>query len=278
MSAQGEDRSDFQPVSGWSGLDFGFVKATEGTGWTGQTFPANWANLKAAGIPRGAYHFLHPSENIAAQVDHFVGVVKAQGLEQEDMLVVDTEILSGLRTHTQYVFEDELALVDAATKQFLDGVKSHVNPAHHPIIIYTDHFVGQYLSQTAQAYPLLWFAWPATTVPDPTMYAPWHAWKFWQYSWSPVDKDAYNGSDADLAKWIKGYNTVVRPVVVVTTDGKESLLEICTRYNDKPSGIVARTLAHGLHPRLLAYLAEHPHHTAPMPKGMHLWVAEGKAA
>src|SRR6266700_4008854 len=96
ISAQGEDRSDFQAVFPWSGLDFGFVKATEGTGWTGHTFAANWAELAKEAKPRGAYHFLHPSEDPVVQAQHFVGVVKAAGLRAGDMLVVDTEVFEGL--------------------------------------------------------------------------------------------------------------------------------------------------------------------------------------
>lgn len=281
MSAQGRDFSDFQPiqtVAELKALDFAFFKATEGTFWTGQTFPGNWKNAELAGIPRGAYHFLHPSEDPVSQAEHFLNTVDPQGFKSEDMLVIDTEILSGLRSHTNYEFTDSLALVDATSKAFMDKVKSSIDPAHHPMIVYTDHYVGQYLAETALAYPLLWFAWPSSSAPPASLYAPWHAWKFWQWgAINGVDRDAYDGGDTELKNWLGGYNVTTRPVAVIITDGKESLHEVSVRYANKPERIVARTLEHGLHPRLVAYLAEHPHLTAPMPKGIHLWVAEGKA-
>src|SRR5690348_12037046 len=121
VRAIGEDRSDFQAIFGWTGLDFGFAKATEGLSWVGKTFAANWANLKKAGIPRGAYHFLHPSEDPKAQAQHFLNIVKAQGIVDGDMLVVDSELLFGLsrpgRSHALHSEHFETATntqVDAA--------------------------------------------------------------------------------------------------------------------------------------------------------------------
>ena len=87
-SAQGIDISDFQPV--WTGtpaLDFLFAKATEGLTWESKTFAGNMAAARKAGIPFGAYHFLHPGLNGAAQARFFLDYVKRHGgLADGDML------------------------------------------------------------------------------------------------------------------------------------------------------------------------------------------------
>jgi lysozyme len=279
--AQGKDVSDFQPVqtvADWKNFDFGFMKASEGTGWKSQTFgtqpdgsPGDWANIKTAGKPRGAYHFLHPGEDIASQVGNFLGVIKAAGgLHPGDMLVVDTEVFDGLTG----------AQVDTATKAFLDTLAGKIDTTRHPLIVYTMNEVGQFLKNTAAAYPLLWFAWPESTPPPADMIAPWTAWRFWQ--WGAIrgtDRDAYVSSAADLDTWIKGFAQPTRTVAVVVTDGKESLAKIAGTYGDNPGRVVLRTLAHGhLHPRLALYVVRHPKFQAPMPKGIHLLVATGKAA
>jgi Glycosyl hydrolases family 25 len=66
-SAQGEDRSIYQKILPWFEDDFGFAKATGATDWRDPTFPANWAELRRAGKPRGAYHFFHPEMSAVAQ-------------------------------------------------------------------------------------------------------------------------------------------------------------------------------------------------------------------
>src|SRR6185437_115907 len=150
----GEDRSSFQPVSSWSGDYFGIAKAAEGTGWQDPTFAANWANLKAAGIPRGAYHFFHPADDPVQQADFAWDVVQAQGWEDGDFIVADVEILSGVggaedygtaraaaRAHTglRAAAAPHLQQVSlgALTLEFLQRLSAHAGPQHR-VLLYTD--------------------------------------------------------------------------------------------------------------------------------------------
>jgi GH25 family lysozyme M1 (1,4-beta-N-acetylmuramidase) len=95
-TAVGEDRSNFQAVRSWKGNDFGFCKATEGLTFTDPTFSQNWANLKAEGIPRGAYHFFHPALSATAQASFFVNAVKSHGgFQHGDVFMCDAEITTG---------------------------------------------------------------------------------------------------------------------------------------------------------------------------------------
>ncbi len=45
------------PTLAEAGVDFAYLKATEGGDWTDPLFARNWRGAAAAGIPRGAYHF-----------------------------------------------------------------------------------------------------------------------------------------------------------------------------------------------------------------------------
>jgi Lyzozyme M1 (1,4-beta-N-acetylmuramidase) len=51
----------------------------------------NWPRIKAKGLARGAYHFLDPRLDGAAQASHFVQTVSKVGLETTDMLWLDNE-------------------------------------------------------------------------------------------------------------------------------------------------------------------------------------------
>jgi lysozyme len=63
-AVHGTDTSRWQPSIDWpevrkSGISFAFIKATEGGDHKDPAFKKNWAAAKAAGVPRGAYHFYY---------------------------------------------------------------------------------------------------------------------------------------------------------------------------------------------------------------------------
>jgi GH25 family lysozyme M1 (1,4-beta-N-acetylmuramidase) len=219
-SAQGEDRSSYQAVGSWSSDAFGFAKATEADTYVDPTFARNWANLKAEGKVRGAYHFFHPSDPASVQAALFVKTVKAQGLEPGDILVVDSEITSGVdgqfRLSTpqaatrsavpiaQPFLDATSALVDTTTLAFCEQVAAAVGP-HNPVLIYTNESVAHQL--TSCAHFGLWIAYPSSVAP--TAISPWTTWKFWQWAYGGGqgggDRDAYNGTPAQLKAWIDTY-------------------------------------------------------------------------
>lgn len=239
VSAQGEDRSSYQAILPWKGLDFGIAKATEGTTWSDPTFAANWANLHAAGIPRGAYHFLHPSLDPVAQAQFFLRAVEAHGLAPGDMLIIDAEIMTGTagellmtpraarRSHlltagpngrafplARMRGKHEIALtaslsVGAAALAFL----SHVGAAypHNPVLVYTDLAVGSVLGGCTGWD--LFIAFYASSAPPSV--APWKTWRFWQWSAGGgiggSDRDAFNGSPAQLRAWIDSFKPKPSP-------------------------------------------------------------------
>src|SRR5262245_23210524 len=61
-AVHGTDVSKYQTSVGWSdakaaGISFAFLKATEGGDRVDDNFAQNWRMARAAGVPRGAYHF-----------------------------------------------------------------------------------------------------------------------------------------------------------------------------------------------------------------------------
>lgn len=64
MAVQGIDVSQWQGDIDWrkvraAGIDFAFIKATEGGDHFDPKFAENWEGAKRAGVARGAYHFVY---------------------------------------------------------------------------------------------------------------------------------------------------------------------------------------------------------------------------
>lgn len=196
-SAQGRDYSAFQsPVTpaDLAHLSFAYTRVSDWgpdstTMGTDPTFAHDWAEIKAAGLHRGAYWYMLPGVDGAAQARYFVAAVKAAGLAAGDMLVCDSEVPA--------------ANVDVVTHAFCAQTAALAGP-HCPVLVYTNGNVGQHL--TSCTYWPLWFAWPSPTAPPASMISPWKHWTFWQYGEvDGVDADAFNGTPAQLDAWIASY-------------------------------------------------------------------------
>lgn len=64
LPVQGIDVSQWQGDIDWrkvrtAGIDFAYIKATEGGDHLDSRFRENWDGAKRAGVPRGAYHFVY---------------------------------------------------------------------------------------------------------------------------------------------------------------------------------------------------------------------------
>ncbi|WP_109807600.1 GH25 family lysozyme [Sphingosinithalassobacter portus] len=90
--SQGIDVSQRQGIIDWEALpddvDFAYIKATEGNGHIDRRFRSNWADARAAGIKRGAYHRFSLCVPGADQADGFIGTVPAD----RDMLPPAVEL------------------------------------------------------------------------------------------------------------------------------------------------------------------------------------------
>ena len=80
---QGIDVSHHQGPIDWrrlpgQGVDFAYIKATEGGDFRDRRFDENWAAARAAGVARGAYHFFTLCRSGAEQAANFIAAVPAE--------------------------------------------------------------------------------------------------------------------------------------------------------------------------------------------------------
>lgn len=70
--------------------DFAWIKASEGSGYTSGSFPAQWASAHVNASFRGGYHFARPEEGSAiSQADRFIDIVRP--VAGRDGLCLDLE-------------------------------------------------------------------------------------------------------------------------------------------------------------------------------------------
>jgi len=199
----GVDISHFQDVVDFAklkaaGVNFVFIKATEGIDLLDQQFAANWQKAKAFGFPRGAYHLFRPKDDLQSQIDFFV---KTVGRPQPGDLppVLDVEVPEDW---TQFTVAQRVNMILG----WLKGVEAALGV--RPIIYINNSMTNTVLSNPAAfAAYLLWIA-HYTSHPTPALPLPWTSWVFWQYSETGdlggltggVDLDRFNGTLADLQR------------------------------------------------------------------------------
>jgi lysozyme len=197
--AHGIDVSNFSGNFNWagtSGLSFGICRASQGLGARGTNspdpfLPWNWPRIKAKGLARGAYHFLDPRLDGAAQARYFVKTVSAVGLETTDMLWLDNETAGA-----------SVPAVAACARAFMAELV-RLRP-HNPHGVYSFlSFITEGNCAGLGSYPL-WLALFQTATPGTP--APWRQWTFWQSGTAADhDNDVFHGTAAQLNAWIRSF-------------------------------------------------------------------------
>ena len=194
----GIDVSYYDDVTDWSaargaGIDFAFIRVSDGTQFQDPKFASYWAGAKAAGVIRGAYQFFRPEQDPVAQADLLLQMMGP--LEPGDIPpVIDVEVADG-RSPAQ---------VAAAVRAWIAHVAAATGKTP---IVYTGLYLWNDLTGGADVKPSpLWIA-QYTTAPCPDIPAAWPGWEFWQYTDSGAvagvtgsgrDLDLYDGSRDDL--------------------------------------------------------------------------------
>ena len=189
---QGIDVSHYQGSIDWqqvvqAGIQFVFVKATQGITYVDPQFQTNWQGAKAAGLPRGAYHFFEPDDDPGLQFQNFLAALGDDPGELPPVLDVEAhgdaaQILAGVQTW--------IALAEAALGR--------------QVILYTSPGYWKNLGAPGLPGQPLWIAEygvSAPKVPDG-----WTDWTLWQHSQSgtvagiqgAVDLDRFQGTLEEL--------------------------------------------------------------------------------
>ncbi len=186
---QGIDVSHYQGDIDWQilqnqGIDFAFIKATEGSSSIDEKFFKNWKEASDTSIKIGAYHFFSFDSKGQTQAENYIQTVGS--LNDKLVPVVDVEYY-GNKAKNPPPKENVISeLTDML--QFLEqeyGVK--------PIIYTTYPVYYKYLDEAFTEYPL-WirdvYLYPITLKDQ---------WTFWQYSDTAV-LEGYNGPEKYIDK------------------------------------------------------------------------------
>jgi len=188
---------DFAKVKA-AGVSFVFIKATEGITLVDSKFAEYRQASKAAGLPRGYYHFFHPKDDLQSQIDFFVNTVGA--LAPGDLPpVLDVE---NPDEWSGFTVAQRVSMVLG----WLQGVEAKLGV--RPIIYINNPMTNTILGNPAafKAY-MLWIA-HYTSKAAPAVPLPWTVWTIWQYTENgtiagisgAVDLNRFAGTLADLQR------------------------------------------------------------------------------
>jgi lysozyme len=182
------------------GVNFAFIKATEGGDRVDSRFAEHWAGAREAGVLRGAYHFYYFCTDAETQGRWFIAnVPKERGMLPP---VIDLEWNPQSPTCR---YRPPAAVVRSEALRFMDILEGHYG--QRPII-YTDPSFFERNELVRLAGEEVWLR---STAAHPTDRYGVAGWTFWQYSATglipgvrgPVDLNAFGGSQADWAAWVR---------------------------------------------------------------------------
>ncbi|WP_102107294.1 glycoside hydrolase family 25 protein [Oceaniglobus roseus] len=200
----GVDASKFQNDVNWaaaraSGVNFAFLKATEGGDRVDDRFAEYWAQTRRAGVLRGAYHFYYFCTTPEVQAQNFINTVpKERGSLPP---VVDLEWNPFSPTCT---YRPPAAEVREQVSRFIEIVARHYG--QRPIIYTTPDFWER--NEIARLGGETWLR---AVARHPENIYPGARWTFWQYSSTGqvpgfvgnTDLNAFGGSPAAWAAWVQ---------------------------------------------------------------------------
>ena len=205
MPVQGIDVSYWQGDIDWrkvgdAGIQFAYIKATEGGDRVDPKFLDNWRAAKQAGISRGAYHVMYWCRVAKEQASWFVSNTPAD----EDALppVLDVEWNSHSKTCPHHIArEDAIAKI----KIMLKAMEAH--SGKRPIIYTDPKFHRDVLEGEFPNYHF----WLRSVAATPEEKYESRNWVFWQFTTTgrvrgvagPVDRNSFNGTKADWQRALK---------------------------------------------------------------------------
>jgi lysozyme len=198
----GTDVARFQSSIDWptaraNGVNFVFIKATEGGDLVDPMFREHWQGAARAGIEHGAYHFWYHCRPAAEQAAWFIRNVPRGGLPP----VLDLEWTPFSPTCT---IRPPAATVRREAQIFMDALTRHYG--QKPIIYTSIDFYEDNELRKLTGYDF----WLRTVAAHPSQKYPDQKWTFWQYTSTglipgaagKMDINVFNGSAAQWKEWL----------------------------------------------------------------------------
>lgn len=182
---------DFEKVAD-AGMDFVFIKASEGETHRDTLFNENFDGASKAGLKTGAYHFFRFDCDGVEQAVNFLSAV--DGRVPEMGLVIDVEKAG-----------NPPGIAPDLVRQRLISMVEYMNLLGHRVMIYTNiDGYYEYISEILPGYPL----WICRFQENPIN----TEWTFWQYDHhgkvngvkGDVDLNAFCGSRQEWEKFLEG--------------------------------------------------------------------------
>jgi lysozyme len=202
----GIDLSRFQTQVDWTtaranGVNFAFIKATEGGDMVDPMFESHWRGAGAAGVRRGAYHFFYHCRPAAEQARWFIRHVPRTAGALPPVLDMEWTPFSPTCT-----IRRDGATIREEARIFLDIVERHYG--QRPMIYTTVDFFQDTELWRLQGVEF----WLRAVADHPHGVYDGKAWTFWQYTSTGlvpgiaggVDINVFAGSKRAWVDWLAG--------------------------------------------------------------------------
>ena len=201
----GIDAARFQTSIDWNvaranGVNFAFLKATEGGDLLDPAFKDHWRSANRAGVATGAYHFYYFCTTPEVQAQWFIRNVPRTRGALPPVLDMEWNPFSPTCAKVRPPARE----VQRQMRTWLRIVEAHFG--QKPIIYTTPRFYKENNLSGFKGYEY----WLRTTAKTPREAYPGQGWRFWQYSATgiipgikgEVDLNAFSGSRAEWEAWL----------------------------------------------------------------------------
>ena len=187
-----DDTINWTAVKG-AGVDFAYIRVSDGLNTPDTQFAANWSGANAAGLYRGAYQFFEPDQDPTEQAELLLAKTGTVLGPMDLPPAIDVEVTDGVSQAT----------LAANVKTWITYVTTQIG---RPPVVYTgSYFWDDNVDAANDTTSPLWHA-QYTSASCPTIATPWTSWAIWQYSDTgsvsgiddQVDMDRWNGTLAEL--------------------------------------------------------------------------------
>ena len=210
LPVQGIDVSKYQGNIDWDavregGIRFAYLKVSEGGDHVDSRFYDYWEGAAAAGLPRGAYHFMYWCRTASEQAVWFTQAVPLDRSQLPPVLDLEWNNDS-VTCPTRIPRAEALAKI----RKMLEIMELHTGKKP---LIYTDiNFHRDVLDGELSNYAF----WLRSVAAEPQERFRNRPWLFWQYTATgrvpgidgDVDRNAFRGSEREWKLWLRSQSAV----------------------------------------------------------------------